>query len=135
MERVWARRRDAQRGAVTDPTAQSATVGGTPAAGEIFTVTIDTIPVAYVAECWGYARHLATGLAAAINATTTPHPYSGLPLNDLLAVSAVGAVVTVRTADAGPPFDLACSIQLASTAPIPPARRSPPRWSSPCPAL
>ena len=100
---------------VTDPTAQSATVGGAPAESEIFTVTIDTIPVSYVAKAGDTATTVATGLAAAINATTTPHPYSGLPLNGLLAASAVGAVVAVRTADAGPPFDLACSIALAST--------------------
>jgi Neuraminidase-like domain/Putative peptidoglycan binding domain/Salmonella virulence plasmid 28.1kDa A protein len=100
---------------VTDPTAQTATAGGTPAVGETFTVIIDTIPVAYVAKTGETAASIATGLATTINATTAPHPYSGLPLNSLLAASAAGAVISVKTADTGPPFDLTCSIELANT--------------------
>jgi hypothetical protein len=95
--------------ALTDPTSQSAAVGGTPAAGQSFSVTIDTVPVAYAAQAGDDPNEVAAGLSAAINQSTALHPYSGLPLNSLLSASSGNATVTVRTADAGPPFALACA--------------------------
>jgi hypothetical protein len=102
--------------AVDDPTLQTATVDGAPAAGQAFHVDVDSTPIAYVAQAGDSAATVAAGLVSAINAQTAPHSFTGLPLNSLLVASAAGAIVTVRTAGAGPAFSLAGAIQLAVTA-------------------
>ncbi|HEV2647203.1 MAG TPA: neuraminidase-like domain-containing protein [Acidobacteriaceae bacterium] len=98
--------------ALTDPTDQSGTVTAT-ASGQTFNVTIDTVSITYTAVSGDDVNAVARNLAAAINATTTPDPYCGLPLNSLLAVSAQGATIHVVTAGAGAPFSFACEGQFA----------------------
>ncbi len=81
--------------------------------GDTLTTTIDTVPVSYTVVAGDTPQTIAAGIAAAINGATVPHPYSGLALNTIVAASSAGPVVTIATADAGPPFALACSITVA----------------------
>jgi len=103
---------------VTDPTTQTAVTGGAPAMNQVFSVTIDGIPASYTAAAGDSPLNVAQALATAINAVTAPQPASGQPLNSLLVASAsvtspTQATITVRTAGAGAPFDLACAFTLA----------------------
>ncbi len=107
--------------AVTDPTTQAVAIGSSLAVNQIFSVSIDGAPASYTTVVGDSAFSVAQGLASAINAVTTPHPASGLPLNSLLVAAASStsptqATITVRTAGAGAPFDLACAITLATPA-------------------
>ena len=94
----------------TNPLSRTATVGGTVTAGDTLTTTIDTVPIGYTVVAGDTPATIAAGIAAAINGTTLPHPYSGFALNTIVAASSAGAVVTIATAGAGPSFDLACSL-------------------------
>ena len=87
-----------------------ATVAGTVTAGDTLTTTIDGVPISYTVAAADTPATIAAGMAALINTTTVPDPYSGLPLSSLVVASSAGAVVTVPTANAGAPFTLACSL-------------------------
>ncbi len=95
------------------PLSATATVGGTVTPGDTLTTTLDGIGVDYLVAPGDTPDSIAAGIAAAINGATTADPYSGLPLNGLLAASASSATVTVVAANAGAPFTLACSMTSA----------------------
>ena len=82
------------------------------------TVTIDTVPIAYaVAAADDSLAAVAANVAAAINGTTVAHPYSGLPLNTIVAAAGASTgVVTINAAGAGAPFTLSCAISSANSA-------------------
>ena len=108
------------------PVAWSVTVAGTVTPGDSITVTIDTVPVSYLVQPGDSLLEVAAGLAAAVNAATTADPYSGIPVNGLLAAASSGNVLTVTMAGAGAPFTLACTDAPASagsylTGPLVPA--------------
>jgi hypothetical protein len=102
--------------ASVNPLTKTATIGGTPVAGSTLTVTIDTVPIAYVVAPSDTLATIAANIAVAINGTTVAHPYSGLPLNTLVAAAAAADVITVSAANAGAPFTLLCSIVSANSA-------------------
>ena len=97
------------------PVSRSATVAGPVTAGDQLTTVIDTVPVSYQVAAGDTAATIAAGIAAAVNAATMPDPYSGLPVSSLVvAYAAPGSpTVTFTAADAGGPFELACSLQPA----------------------
>ena len=100
--------------AAGSPVSQSATIAGPVTAGDTVTTTLGGVPIPYTVLAADTPARIAAGIAAAINATTVSDPFSGLPLNDLIAASSAAAVVTVVAANAGAPFTLACSLDPAS---------------------
>jgi hypothetical protein len=100
------------------PVSWQTAVAGPVTTGDLLTTTIDGIPVAYQVAAGDTLPTIAAGIAAAVNATTIPDPYSGLPLNGLVvAVNDVGTGnVTFTAAGAGAPFTLACSLDPANAA-------------------
>jgi hypothetical protein len=98
------------------PVSWQATVAGPVTAGDLLTTTIDRVPVAYQVAAGDTPDTIAAGIAAAVNATTVPDPYSGLPLNGLVVAMNSAAAVTFTAAGAGAPFTLACSLELGNAA-------------------
>jgi hypothetical protein len=96
------------------PLTQTATVAGAPTAGDTLTTTIDGVPVGYTVQADDTVVTIATGIAAAVNATTVQDRYSGLPLNALVVASSAANVVTITAAGAGTPFTLTCGITPAA---------------------
>jgi hypothetical protein len=101
--------------AATSPLLQTATVAGTIAAGDVLTTTIDGVAIPYTVAAGDTPATIAANIRDAINNATLPDPFSGLPLNSLVAASSSGAVVTLVAANAGAPFTLACSLQPGKT--------------------
>jgi Neuraminidase-like domain/FHA domain/Salmonella virulence plasmid 28.1kDa A protein len=96
------------------PLSRSATVGGSMTAGDTLTTTIDGVAIGYTVAAADTPATAAAGLADVINGTTIQDPYSGLPLNSLVAASSAGTVVTIVAAGAGAPFTLACTLTPAN---------------------
>ena len=71
---------------------QTATIGGTPTAGDVLTTTINGTAIAY--QVLGTDTTLATlagSVAAAINAATVHDPVSALPINQVVTASVLPA--------------------------------------------
>ena len=98
------------------PVSWQATVTDPVTAGDLLTTTIDEVPVVYQVAAGDTPDTIAAAIAAAVNATTVPDPYSGLPLNGLVMAVSSAAVVTFTAAGAGAPFTLACSLELGNAA-------------------
>jgi Neuraminidase-like domain len=92
------------------PVRQVASVTGTVTAGDTLTTKLDTVAVVYTVLATDTLDTVASAIAAAINATTTADPYSGLPLNELVVATSSGPSVILQAANAGAPFTLACSL-------------------------
>jgi hypothetical protein len=101
--------------AATSPLLQTATVAGTPAAGDMLTTTINKLPVAYTVRAGDTPATIAAGIAALVNATTLQDPFSGSPLNGVVVASSAASVVTIIAANAGAPFSLTCGLTAATT--------------------
>jgi GH18 family chitinase len=101
--------------AASSPLSQTATIAGTVSPGDVLTTTIDTVPIAYTVVAGDTPPSIAANIAAAINGTTGADPFSGLPLNTLVAASSAGAVVTLVAANAGAPFTLVCTLTPANS--------------------
>ncbi len=104
--------------AMATPLSQSGTVGGARVTtGDTLTTAINGVPVSYQVVSGDTTETIAAGIAAAVNAATSPDPYSGLPLNSLVVAVVSGATPTevdFIAADAGAPFTLACSLDPAN---------------------
>jgi Neuraminidase-like domain/FHA domain/Salmonella virulence plasmid 28.1kDa A protein len=98
------------------PVSGSATVGDPVTAGDTLRTAIDGVPVDYIVVPGDTTVSIAAGIAAAVNATTTADPYSGLPLNALVVASSEpgSAVVSFDVAGAGAPFTLTCALTPAN---------------------
>ncbi|HEV2451110.1 MAG TPA: neuraminidase-like domain-containing protein [Streptosporangiaceae bacterium] len=116
--------------AAASPLSQSAAVAGTVTPGDTLTTTIDGVPIGYTVLPGDTPATIAAGIAAAINAATIQDPYSGLPLNDLVVASSTAAVVTIITANAGPPFSLTCSLTPANAGTYSATPPVPPSWTA-----
>ena len=108
------------------PLSWTASIAGTPSPAAIVTTTIDGVDIDYTVQASDTsAPTLAASIADAINATTTPDPYSGIPVNRLLYANANGATIYFITMGAGAPFTLSCNYMPAHsgtyTAPTPTA--------------
>ena len=108
--------------AAQSPLSHTATVTGPVTAGDTLITTfdgpLDGVQVPYIVVDGDTPDTIAAAIAAAINATTAPDPFSGLPMNNLVVAyvnPATSTVVNIITADAGAPFTLACSYQPANT--------------------
>ncbi len=99
------------------PASQAATVvANTITVGNVLTTTINTIAIPYpVVASDTSAAILAAHIAAAINATATTDPASGLPLNQVVSASSAAGVVTVTASSFGPDFTLTCSPSAGAT--------------------
>ena len=98
------------------PASQPATIGGTIKAGDSLTTTINGLATTHLVTAADSALAiLAANVAAAINANTNPDPLSGLPLNQVVAASSAGAVVTISAVAFGPDFTLVCSVSAGAT--------------------
>lgn len=91
------------------PLSQSATFSGSITAGNMLTIQVNSISISYTIQTGDTSATIAANLANAVNSTTTPDPYSGLPLNSLLVASGSGGVVTINSVNSGAPLSLACS--------------------------
>jgi len=89
----------------------TATVTGTIPAGAMVTTTVNTLPLPYLAAPGGSPGTIAAAIAAAINATTTADPITGLPMNSVVSAAAVGGVITVTAASPTTSFTLTASLQ------------------------
>ena len=103
--------------ATQSPLSQAATVAGPVTPGDTlittFDGTVDGVQVPYTVVDGDTPDTIATAIAAAINATTAPDPFSGLPMNDLVVAyvnPATSTVVNIIAANAGAPFTLTCSL-------------------------
>jgi hypothetical protein len=113
--------------AFSSPVSQTATVGGSPSAGDTLITTLDGVDILYTVAPSDSLSSIAAGIAIAINTTTVPDPFSGVPLNTILSAEAAGPVVTITTANAGAPFTLTCVLSPATAGtytvgpPVPPS--------------
>lgn len=101
----------------TNPTAQTATLAGSITPGDVVITTIDGVPVPYTLIATDTLLSAAQNIASAINGATAPHPFSGLPLNNIVAASASASpagTINLMAPNAGAPFTLACTIQAAN---------------------
>jgi hypothetical protein len=98
------------------PASQTATAGGAITVGDILTTTINTIAIPYTVVAGDTSiANLAAHITAAINATSSADPGSGLPLKQVVTATSVGGVVTVTAASFGPNLTLACSLSGGAT--------------------
>lgn len=98
------------------PASQAATVGGAITVGDVLTTTINTIAVRYTVAAGDTSiANLAAHIAAAINATSTADPGSGLPLKQVVTAASLAGVITVTGAAFGPNLTLACSLSAGAT--------------------
>jgi hypothetical protein len=97
------------------PLSQTGTVAGNITAGDTVTATINTIAIPYKVQTGDTLTSVAANLANAINNTTSPDPYSALPLNSLLVASSSAGIVTVYSINSGAPFALQCSFIQGAT--------------------
>ncbi len=95
--------------AAGSPVSGGATVTGPVSQGDTLKTTINGVPIGYQVAAGDTPATIAAGIAAAINAATAGDPYSGLPLNSLVAAISSGPEVTVTAVNAGAPFALTCS--------------------------
>jgi len=116
--------------AAAAPLSQTVTVAGTVTAGDTLTAAIDGVPVTYTVAAGDSPATIAAGLAAMINNATAQDPFSGLPLNSLVAASSAAAQVTVVTTGAGAPFTLACSLTPANAGSYAAAPPVPAAWTA-----
>jgi peptidoglycan hydrolase-like protein with peptidoglycan-binding domain len=100
--------------AAASPLSQTATVGGTVKPGDVLTTTIDTIAIPYTVAAGDTLASIAANIAAGVNASTVQDPFSGLPINSLVAASSAGAAVSLVAANAGAPFTLSCTLTPAN---------------------
>ena len=91
------------------PLSQTATFSGSITAGNVLAVQVNTIPISYTIQTGDTIATIAADVANAVNNTTTPDPYSGLPLNNLLVASSSGGVVTINSVNSGAPLSLVCA--------------------------
>ena len=100
--------------AAASPLSQTVTVAGSVTAGDTLTTTIDGVPITYTVAATETPATIAASVATLINNTTVPDPFSGLPLNSLVAASSARRQVIVVPTGAGAPFTLACSLTPAN---------------------
>jgi hypothetical protein len=96
--------------------AQTATLGGAPAAGAVITTTINGQAISYTATASDTDLPTLAVQAAAINAATTFDPTSQLPINKLVTAMAQGPVVIVAPSQpltGTSVFSLACASSVA----------------------
>jgi peptidoglycan hydrolase-like protein with peptidoglycan-binding domain len=91
------------------PLSQSAAVAGAVTPGNVLTATVNTIPISYTVQAGDTIASVAVNLANAVNNTSAPDPYSGLPLNSLVVAFSSAGVVTINSVNSGAPLALVCS--------------------------
>jgi hypothetical protein len=96
--------------ATTHPTSRTLTVGGSATPGDVVQFAIDSVPISYTVAAGDTPASIADGLRDVVNATTAADPYSGQPLNTIVAASNSAAAVTLIAAGAGASFALNCSL-------------------------
>jgi hypothetical protein len=97
------------------PLEQSLALATLITAGQTLTASINTISVSYTMAAGDTAASVAANLAAAINATDAPDPYSGLPLNSLIVASSSGSAASISSINSGAPLSLSCSLSEGTT--------------------
>jgi hypothetical protein len=97
------------------PVCRRGIVGGAFRAGDQLKTLINTVPIAYTVLGSETMSDIGERIADAINASTLPDPYSGLPLNELVVATGAGSTVTVLAANAGAPYELDCSLAPPAT--------------------
>ena len=79
-----------------DPGAPIATIGGAPNSGDTLITTIDGLSLTQMVNASDTPTTIATNIAKLVNGTTTQDPTTTLPLNERIAASSQGPVVTIR---------------------------------------
>ncbi len=98
------------------PASQTATVGGAITLGDVLTTTINTVAIPYTVAAGDTSiANLAAHIAAAINASSTADPGSGLPLKQVVTATSAGAAITVTAASFGPNLTVGCSLSGGAT--------------------
>jgi Neuraminidase-like domain/Putative peptidoglycan binding domain/Salmonella virulence plasmid 28.1kDa A protein len=97
------------------PLSHTATVGGTITAGDELTAIINTVPITYIVLASDSLTSIAANIATAINNTSSPDPYSALPLNSLLVAWSNGQFITINSVNSGAPLSLECSLTQGGT--------------------
>jgi len=90
---------------------QIASISGKITAGDVLTTVINGVSVPYtVAGTDHTPADVAAGIVAAIMATSTSDPFSGLPLNDVVTATADQGVLTVQAANSGAGVSMSSSV-------------------------
>ncbi len=80
--------------------AQTATIAGTLAPGDVLTTTINGAAIPYLVSAADTSlEQLAGNVAAAVNASATADPATSLPINQVVSATASGSVVTIAGLD------------------------------------
>jgi hypothetical protein len=103
-----------------DSGAQTVSVIGPVDPGNVLTTTIDGLAINYTVQSNDTPTTIAAAIAKAINATTTPDPTTGQPLNSRIYASSSGPVVTLRAG-----VILACARSPGATESYTPASPTP----------
>jgi len=98
------------------PICQKAVVGGTMTERDTLTTTINGVSIVYTVGASDTSPELlARSVAAAVNATTTVDPITGLPLNQVISATNAAGVITFNAVAPGGAFTLACSVSPGAT--------------------
>jgi hypothetical protein len=108
----------------------TATVSGTPKAGDVLTTTIDDVAIPYTVAAGDTLTTIAENITDKINNTRTPDFFSGVPVNSLLLASSMDGQITFNSVNSGAPFTLACSSSSTDTGRFTTGPLLPPRWTA-----
>jgi peptidoglycan hydrolase-like protein with peptidoglycan-binding domain len=87
------------------------TVGGTPKAGDQLITKINNFSISYTVLASDTMATIGSNIVDAINETTAPDPFSGLPLNTLVVASIDKANgIIIESVYSGAPLRLTCSL-------------------------
>jgi hypothetical protein len=112
------------------PVSQSTTVAGTVTAGDTLTTTINGAVIPYQVVSGDSAATVATAIALAVNSSTAADPYTGLPLNSLVAATSNAGALTFTTVNAGAPFTLSCTLASANAGTYTAVPPTPAAWTA-----
>ena len=112
------------------PLIHTATVAGPVTKDDVLITIINDSPFRYTVVPGDTPITIASKIALAINETTTPEPFSGVPLNTLVVASNQAEVIRFEAVNAGAPFRLACSLALVPTGTYALTASSPESWTA-----
>jgi Neuraminidase-like domain/Putative peptidoglycan binding domain/Salmonella virulence plasmid 28.1kDa A protein len=97
---------------------QTATVSGKVTVGDVLKTVINGVPISYTVVATNHtAADVAAGIAAAVVATATTDPFSGLPLKNVITASASAGVVTFQASNVGTDLSVNTSVTPAAAPP------------------
>ncbi len=97
------------------PVSMTATITGAMTAGDVLTTTVNGVAIPYSVKAADTVTSVATGIAAAVNASTAADPATRQPLNTVVKASSTGGIMTVTAIGPSVTVTLACSASAGAT--------------------